>query len=90
MQDKNVTYLHLLDDVQTLETKLFTLQKEHDTRFPSLDLPTDNKSVDFVEDKINNDINKESCKLLEIDSLQFWCYVDDVLLLIDPLQRIDL
>ena len=68
LRDKNVTYLCLLADVQTLETKLVTLQKEYDASFPSGDdSPTVNNSVEFVEEEINNDINVESCQLLEID-----------------------
>ena len=68
LRDKNVTYLCLLADVQTLETKLVTLQKEYDASFPSGDdSPTVNNSVEFVEEEINDDINVESCQLLEID-----------------------
>ena len=68
LRDNNVTYLCLLADVQTTETKLVTLQKEYDTSFPSGDdSSTVDKSVEFVEEKINKDINKESFQLLEID-----------------------
>ena len=60
LQEKNVTYLQLLADIQQQETKLLGEQKEYCKSFPSSEqqgsyIESDQQSVEFVEEVLNND-----------------------------------
>ena len=60
LQDKHVTYLRLLADVQQQESKLLEKKKEYDKSFPLNEregnsIESNQRSVEFVEEILNDD-----------------------------------